>query len=209
VHILQAADNPAETMSTQLPRFPFFVPPYEPEHGGVDFLGLRQANLEMMATYLPAINNVTVYIRAFSLLSWIHWKFHELSAASPQLGYGGPFCGQADAAAFRAMPAEPVAYLLATVHAGVVADQVDECDLAGSIAVNLLQQVDEFGLQQVDEFGLTFATATETDAQSLSRSRGTQYVCATRSGPSSAGARAIAPRAYNAQTPSEVKPDFQ
>ena len=71
-------------MSTQIPSSPFFVPPYEPEHGGVDFLGLRQANLDMMATCLPGINNVTVYIRAFSLLSWIHWKFHELTAAKGQ-----------------------------------------------------------------------------------------------------------------------------
>ncbi len=68
-------------MSTRIPSAPFFVPPYVPKHGGVDFLGLRQSNLDMMATCLPGINNVTVYIRAFSLLSWIHWKFHALAAA--------------------------------------------------------------------------------------------------------------------------------
>ncbi|TKC98023.1 hypothetical protein [Polyangium fumosum] len=71
-------------MSAQIPSGPFFVPPYVPEHGGVDFLGLRQANLEMMATCLPGINNVTVHVRPFSLLSWIHWKFHELAAAAGQ-----------------------------------------------------------------------------------------------------------------------------
>ena len=32
----------------------------------------------MMAELIPAVNNVTVYIRPFSLLCWIHWKFHGL-----------------------------------------------------------------------------------------------------------------------------------
>jgi len=57
---------------------PFFVPPYEPRNGGVDFLGLRQANLDLMALCLPGINNVTSYLRPFSVLAWIHWKFHQL-----------------------------------------------------------------------------------------------------------------------------------
>jgi hypothetical protein len=33
----------------------------------------------MMALCLPGINNVTRYIRPFSLLSWIYWKFYVLS----------------------------------------------------------------------------------------------------------------------------------
>lgn len=57
---------------------PFFVPPYEPTNRGVDFLGLRQANRELMALCLPGINNVTSYLRPFSVLAWIHWKFHQL-----------------------------------------------------------------------------------------------------------------------------------
>ncbi|MCP3404067.1 hypothetical protein [Bradyrhizobium sp. CCGB01] len=44
----------------------------------MDFLGLRQANLDMMAELIPGTNNVTSYIRPFSLLSWIFWKFHGL-----------------------------------------------------------------------------------------------------------------------------------
>jgi len=66
-------------MSISLPRGPYFVPPYKPATGGVDFLGLRQVNLDMMAACLPGINNVTFHIRPFSLLSWIHWKFHALA----------------------------------------------------------------------------------------------------------------------------------
>jgi hypothetical protein len=59
---------------------PRFVAPYRPNHGGVDFLGLRQVNLAMMALCLPGINNVTRYIRPFSVLTWIYWKFYLLSA---------------------------------------------------------------------------------------------------------------------------------
>jgi hypothetical protein len=58
---------------------PCFVTAYRPEKGGVDFLGLRQVNLDMMAVCLPGINNVTRYIRPFSVLSWIYWKFYKLS----------------------------------------------------------------------------------------------------------------------------------
>jgi len=58
---------------------PCFVRPYRPDKGGVDFLGLRQVNLDMMSNCLPGINNVTSYIRPFSVVSWIYWKFHQLS----------------------------------------------------------------------------------------------------------------------------------
>ena len=58
---------------------PRFVRPYRPDKGGVDFLGLRQVNLDMMSNCLPGINNVTWYIRPFSVVSWIYWKFHKLS----------------------------------------------------------------------------------------------------------------------------------
>jgi hypothetical protein len=58
---------------------PCFVAPYRPDKGGVDFLGLRQVNLDMMGLCLPGINNVTRYIRPFSVVSWIYWKFHQLS----------------------------------------------------------------------------------------------------------------------------------
>lgn len=65
-------------MNAPLPQSAFFLPSPSAENNGVDFLGLRQANLDMMADLLPGTNNVTSYIRPFSLLSWIFWKFHGL-----------------------------------------------------------------------------------------------------------------------------------
>jgi len=62
-----------------LPGRPFLVRAYEPTHGGVDFLGLRQANLDMMATCIPGINNVTRYVRVFSVLCWMHWRYQQLA----------------------------------------------------------------------------------------------------------------------------------
>src|SRR5262249_50589730 len=53
------------------------------------------------------------------------------------------------------VPRQPRAYLLAAVHAEVVTYQVNESDLTGRLAVNFLQQF--------DEFGLTFAAAAQTD----------------------------------------------
>src|SRR6266850_1940492 len=72
-------------MNQLLPRSAFFLPTPTAENSGVDFLGLRQANLDMMAELLPATNIVTAYIRPFALLSWIFWKFHDLSAKTGQL----------------------------------------------------------------------------------------------------------------------------
>jgi hypothetical protein len=65
-------------MNIALPITAFFLPPPKGENSGVDFLGLRQANLDMMTELIPSTNNVTSYIRPFSLLCWIFWKFHSL-----------------------------------------------------------------------------------------------------------------------------------
>ena len=67
-------------MNLILPHEPFILPVPHRENSGVDFLGLRQVNLDLMAELLPGINNVTHYIRPFSLLAWIYWKFHDLCA---------------------------------------------------------------------------------------------------------------------------------
>jgi hypothetical protein len=69
-------------MTLYSPDKPFFLPPRSGENSGVDFLGLRQANLAMMAEMIPSLNNVTDYIRPFSLMSWVFWKFYDLCAAS-------------------------------------------------------------------------------------------------------------------------------
>ncbi|MYA88650.1 MAG: hypothetical protein F4X97_09390 [Boseongicola sp. SB0662_bin_57] len=65
-------------MTVHSPDHPFFLPQRTGENSGVDFLGLRQVNLDMMAEMIPSINNVTDYIRPFSLMSWVFWKFHDL-----------------------------------------------------------------------------------------------------------------------------------
>jgi hypothetical protein len=69
-------------MSLQIPKAPFFLPPHEGDNKGVDFLGLRQANLDMMGEMIPSINNVSEYIRPFSLLAWIYWKFYRICLES-------------------------------------------------------------------------------------------------------------------------------
>lgn len=69
-------------MTIHSPDHPFFLPPRSGENNGVDFLGLRQVNLDMMAEMIPSTNNVTDYIRPFSLMSWAFWKFYDLCASS-------------------------------------------------------------------------------------------------------------------------------
>lgn len=67
-------------MTIHSPDQPFFLPPRTGENNGVDFLGLRQTNLDMMAEMIPSINNVTNSIRPFSLICWVFWKFYDLCA---------------------------------------------------------------------------------------------------------------------------------
>lgn len=62
----------------------------------MDFLGLRQANLDLMADLIPGINNVTRYVRPFSLLCWIFWKFYKLCDGA---GFSSP--SSDDVRAFR------------------------------------------------------------------------------------------------------------
>lgn len=69
-------------MTIHSPDQPFFLPPRTGENNGVDFLGLRQTNLDMMADMIPSINNVTDYIRPFSLVCWVFWKFYDLCSAA-------------------------------------------------------------------------------------------------------------------------------
>lgn len=64
-----------------LPDSAFFLPPLGGTNKGVDFLGIRQVNLDMMSDLIPSTNNATPYIRPFTLLCWIHWQFYELCAA--------------------------------------------------------------------------------------------------------------------------------
>lgn len=56
---------------------PFFLPPHKGEPGGVDYLGLRAINLQMMDDMLPGLNNVARSIRPFALLAWTIWTYER------------------------------------------------------------------------------------------------------------------------------------
>lgn len=64
---------------------PFFVDPPAKETEGVDYLGLRTLNLNMMDGLLPGINNVVSRIRPFTLLCWVVWRFEQAGKANPSL----------------------------------------------------------------------------------------------------------------------------
>jgi hypothetical protein len=49
--------------------------------GGVDPLGLRQINLNMMDAALPGINNVTRFVRPYSFMAWAWWKVAQAAEA--------------------------------------------------------------------------------------------------------------------------------
>lgn len=57
------------------------VPPVKLNDGGVDPLGLRQLNLDLMDHALPGINNVTAHIRPYTLMSWAWWKAAKAAEA--------------------------------------------------------------------------------------------------------------------------------
>lgn len=83
-------------MKWDIPDGPFFVAPLKEEQGGVDFLGLRQANLDLIAQCLPGFNNVTWHLRPFSVLCWIFLQFYRLVQAG-----GGAEPSERDLRLFR------------------------------------------------------------------------------------------------------------
>jgi len=54
-------------------RDPFLVSPARKGPGGVDPLGLRQINFDLMNEVFPGLNNVARHIRPFTLISWA-WR---------------------------------------------------------------------------------------------------------------------------------------
>ncbi|MEX2745798.1 hypothetical protein AB3480_31840 [Rhizobium mongolense] len=46
--------------------------------GGVDPLGLRQVNLDLMDRAIPGINNTTVFIRPYAFMAWAWWMTNDL-----------------------------------------------------------------------------------------------------------------------------------
>ena len=54
------------------------------QNGGIDPLGLRQINLDLMDSMLPGINNVTMRIRPYTLMSWAWWKAAQAAGIKGQ-----------------------------------------------------------------------------------------------------------------------------
>jgi hypothetical protein len=55
-----------------------FVSELDVQVGGVDSLGLRQTNFDMMDRLLPGLNNVARHIRPFVVMCWARWKVKSL-----------------------------------------------------------------------------------------------------------------------------------
>lgn len=68
-------------MKPQLPEKPFFVPLLKITSGGVDFLGLREVDLHIRDEFFPGFNTRCEFIRPFSVMSWVYWKFYRLCEA--------------------------------------------------------------------------------------------------------------------------------
>jgi hypothetical protein len=64
------------------PTEPFFVGEFKLKSGGLDFLGMRQATLDLRDECLPGFSNSTEYLRPFSLMCWTYWKIHGLAEAA-------------------------------------------------------------------------------------------------------------------------------
>lgn len=63
----------------KLPERPFTTKDFSLRGGGIDFLGLRWVNLNIVGTHLiPELNNVTADMGTFFLGAWIPWKFSKL-----------------------------------------------------------------------------------------------------------------------------------
>lgn len=60
-----------------IPDRPIFVSPLPSLVSGVDFLGLAAVNERMVARALPGISNVTRYMRVYSVMAWMAWRFSE------------------------------------------------------------------------------------------------------------------------------------
>lgn len=63
----------------QLPKGPHLIADFKPVLSGVDFLNLRQVNFDYMAECIPGINNVTMYVRPYSVVCWIYWTLQQKS----------------------------------------------------------------------------------------------------------------------------------
>lgn len=60
---------------------PAIVPPLPLQPGGVDPLGMRQLNFDLMDRALPGLNNVANRIRPYVAVTWAWWKATNLARA--------------------------------------------------------------------------------------------------------------------------------
>jgi hypothetical protein len=60
---------------------PGFTPASVPRFGGVDPLGLRQINFDLMDEVFPGLNNVARHIRPFVVVTWAWRRAHQLAQA--------------------------------------------------------------------------------------------------------------------------------
>lgn len=59
-----------------------WVSPLVPSLSGVDPLGMRQTNFDLMDRVLPGLNNTARHIRPFTIVAWAWWKAAQLATAS-------------------------------------------------------------------------------------------------------------------------------
>ena len=59
---------------------PGFNDPNTPRPGGVDPLGLRQINFDLMDQVFPGVNNVARHIRPFVVVTWAWRRAAQLAA---------------------------------------------------------------------------------------------------------------------------------
>lgn len=65
---------------------PFFLPPLSISIGGVDPLGLRQINFDLMDEVLPGLNNVARHLRPFVVATW---AWHRAIVVAKRQGSDG------------------------------------------------------------------------------------------------------------------------
>ena len=61
------------TAAAAVAQEPGFTTPGRTKFGGVDPLGLRQINFDLMDEVLPGLNNVARHIRPFAVVTWA-WR---------------------------------------------------------------------------------------------------------------------------------------
>lgn len=57
---------------------PHLIPVFKPTLAGVDYLNLRQVNLDFMGECIPGTNNTTRRVRGYSLITWIYWVYPRI-----------------------------------------------------------------------------------------------------------------------------------